>query len=182
MPMFVVHPRLGPRTRTSRRRPRCLPWTRLSLMDRVRNVHQSCVLWKLDSRIADPQAPFVSKLGFRFMGATSRILSLNDMRANKHFVGFLYHLSGTAALEATDPRDKIYGILGLSTPAKRPQKIIVEYSKSIQEVFQEAAFQVILEPWFLYGLFSLHHLRRAHAPHATTIAELPSWATDFTMT
>jgi hypothetical protein len=54
-------------------------------------------------------------------------------------------LGSTLFCSATDPRDRIYGILALVRPEIRAQ-IVVDYSKSVKEVFTEAMINILFHP------------------------------------
>ena len=55
---------------------------------------------------------------------------------------FYVNVQPRAILRSTDPRDKIYGLLGLASDAKQ-LKIAPDYSKSITEAYTEAAAKIL---------------------------------------
>ena len=128
-------------------------------------------------------APEGSDLDFQFWNAAKRIIALQEMMFDESYARLPDRLLCTAEFSATDPRDKVYGVLAMSKPSESRPDITPEYSKSVREVFLEAVFWMILEePWTLYMGLPLHHLRRAHAPFVTTVPDMPSWAMDLTIT
>jgi hypothetical protein len=77
---------------------------------------------------------------------------------------------------ATDPRDKIFGLLGIAM-CKQIDPITPDYSKTTQQVFTEATIASILESSaFLYFDFTID------PPEGLTkVPGMPSWAVDFTL-
>jgi Heterokaryon incompatibility protein (HET) len=75
--------------------------------------------------------------------------------------------------KSTDPRDKVYGLLGL---VSEPHGVTVDYRKTIQQVFIDTAEQIILSsgnldvlcqsPWQSHG-------------NPERMIDLPSWVPDF---
>ncbi|KAI1415543.1 HET-domain-containing protein [Hypoxylon sp. FL1857] len=94
--------------------------------------------------------------------------------------------------QATDPRDRIYALLGLLKPdASDPQtsgdSIIVDYRKPTAEVYADAMAYIFAQgdgPYFLSGVFLTGI--SAPAPHIPSLPStilqppLPSWVPDFT--
>ncbi|RYP91114.1 hypothetical protein DL770_002770 [Monosporascus sp. CRB-9-2] len=92
--------------------------------------------------------------------------------------------------EATDPRDRIYALLGLLKPgsleAESKDAITVDYRKPTSEVYTDAMAYIFAQedgPYFLSGVFlpgvsapapHIHGL-----PSTTRQPDLPSWVPDF---
>ena len=57
-------------------------------------------------------------------------------------VKFYVKVQPRAILRSTDPRDKIYGLLGIASDAEQ-LKIVPDYSKGIKEVYTEAAKRIL---------------------------------------
>jgi len=74
-----------------------------------------------------------------------------------------------------DPRDHIYAALGIVKPQSLCQDIVPDYSKSVEEIFYEAACHIIRQRQDLY-LWSDKTLMSWR-----TISELPSWVPEWTM-
>jgi hypothetical protein len=74
-----------------------------------------------------------------------------------------------------DPRDHIYAALGVVKPRSLCQDIVPDYSKSVEEVFYEAACHIIRQRQDLY-LWSDKTLMSRR-----TMSELPSWVPEWTM-
>jgi hypothetical protein len=88
---------------------------------------------------------------------------------------FLY---ATWEQQASDPRDKVYGILGMVSAAARLQSlrvptIEVDYSKPVESVFLEVAA-------FVLGKTNcLSYLAFVQDPSGRTLPQLPSWVPNF---
>ncbi|KAJ4310366.1 hypothetical protein N0V94_008480 [Neodidymelliopsis sp. IMI 364377] len=89
---------------------------------------------------------------------------------------FCEQLTGTLHLSATDPRDKIFGILGIS--GLETFNIQPDYTKSIQRVFLEV-MPILLEKTShsFYRYAPLHPSRNNLS--LTPLRDLPSWVPDF---
>lgn len=73
--------------------------------------------------------------------------------------------------QATDPRDKIYGVLGLQSGDK-VARLIPDYTRSIREVLISCALEMMRSQRWLLPLF----LDLEHA-----LDDLPSWVPDWTL-
>lgn len=99
----------------------------------------------------------------------------------------LLYISRSSA--ATDPRDRIYGLLGLLDKALEREscvRISVEYGKSCAEVYTDAMAYIFSRgegPNFLSGQFlsggSIPAPRIPSLPISTKQPQLPSWVPDF---
>ncbi|KAF4345911.1 heterokaryon incompatibility het-6 [Fusarium beomiforme] len=81
------------------------------------------------------------------------------------------------ARHATDPRDKVYGLLAISdttTGGNYMQPIVADYSKPVQEVFSIAAAHCLLNTNGWRGLSYIGDRSRYRIPN------LPSWVPDYT--
>jgi hypothetical protein len=123
------------------------------------------------------------ELRFEVANATHHIASLGDLRENNEdFVQFVDYLIYTNECDATDPRDKVYGILGLVGKSVSRPWTIPDYRKSPQEVFTETVFFLIQnDPVALYGQFPLHPMRAARGTTLPNVSGLPSWCMDLTI-
>ncbi|ORY03671.1 hypothetical protein BCR34DRAFT_69333 [Clohesyomyces aquaticus] len=93
---------------------------------------------------------------------------LGEMRLSRSFADFPEQFYRTSFLAAQDPRDHVFGILGVSQ--FRGARLKADYSKSIPRVFSEAMAVVITEGFlFGYPRFTLHW---------GETSELPSWVPD----
>ncbi|KAF2820717.1 hypothetical protein CC86DRAFT_397899 [Ophiobolus disseminans] len=101
--------------------------------------------------------------------ATIRVAKINCPR---HFPA---QLCRTLHLSATDPRDKVFSIVGISEflgTAIKP-----DYTKSVQRVFSEAMCSVIQHEYVAIYLYApLHSLQGICLDH---LPGLPSWIPDF---
>jgi len=92
----------------------------------------------------------------------------------QQFLTFETILKGTMNLRSTDPRDKIYGMLGLVSPDAR-NSIPVDYSKPPEWTFvAPMAYIITHEPGSLALLGLLWSARPFKIP-------FPSWVADFTI-
>jgi hypothetical protein len=95
---------------------------------------------------------------------------------NRHCV---YQLCRTLHLSATDARDKVFSILGVSLFAGA--EIKPDYTKAVQRVFLEAAATVLKQERLdLYFNAPLNSLRES--PALEPLPSLPSWVPDFWIT
>lgn len=74
-------------------------------------------------------------------------------------------------MQATDPRDKIFGLLGL-TPDAAELGIKVDYTKAVNEVFTDTAKARLENHFTDVLLWCQFHKRRP---------DLPSWVPDFSL-
>jgi hypothetical protein len=82
--------------------------------------------------------------------------------------GDLTLLAATCDLQATDPRDKIYGLLGLTNSS-----ILPDYDKPASEVFTEVAKLLISEGCMEVLAYTTLHLQ------SLKVLDLPSWVPDW---
>jgi hypothetical protein len=83
--------------------------------------------------------------------------------------------------KATDPGDKLYGILGLMSQSLFVVHIRPEYT-NVEDAFIETAISLVLDhPLSLYGRLPLLRLREEHMAGDYSPARLPSWMTDINM-
>ncbi|KAH8586676.1 heterokaryon incompatibility protein-domain-containing protein [Bisporella sp. PMI_857] len=88
-----------------------------------------------------------------------------------HAQPFLELLSQTKDLLCTDPRDKVYGIRGLSSDVQDGE-LVPDYTRSMQDVYLQAAKFCIIKYQTL-GILSC-------VAHPQNIPNLPSWVPDWT--
>ena len=79
----------------------------------------------------------------------------------------------TKEYKVTDPRDKIFGILGLISDVPDGLKTIVDYKLSVGEVFHRAAVYMYKHP------DSVFCLKQAGLQRQTGQWEMPSWVPDW---
>jgi hypothetical protein len=70
--------------------------------------------------------------------------------------------------KATDPRDKVYGLLGLAT---RTGSLVADYSKDVSTVYMETARALIAE----HETLEILSIEKC----STSVIDLPSWAPDW---
>jgi len=88
-------------------------------------------------------------------------------------LGLLSLLDAFRPRAATDPRDKVYGLLGMNDSLDSLKWIEPEYSLSVSQCYQLVVASVIFET------SNLRALPNAGAERA--LPNLPSWVPDFTM-
>ncbi|KAH6491790.1 hypothetical protein HBI55_141090 [Parastagonospora nodorum] len=92
---------------------------------------------------------------------------------------FSSQLCRTVHLSATDPRDKVFSIIGISDPSSTDIK--PDYTMSCQGVFAAAAAAVLREGKFaIYFHAPLHPLRQSQK--LRKLPHLPSWVPDLRIT
>jgi hypothetical protein len=116
----------------------------------------------------------------RFERALSPYLGLRNMRSMRtQHLPFVQNLLNTSFLKATDPRDKIFGILGLGYSSTDPIKVTPDYDKTICELLIDISMSMIKHnPLDLYYRFPLHPLRDEHMSELRSSPHLPTWAFD----
>jgi hypothetical protein len=106
--------------------------------------------------------------------AVRRVLNTRQTlgaRASSHENSLTGLLAQTADSKATDPRDKVYGLLSLLPPERRT--VVVDYTKTPSEVYADF---VVSEIAASDSLTSLHILQDLAG--CRTIKDLPSWVPD----
>lgn len=124
-----------------------------------------------------PFLPTVMK-GFTVMSA---IEIAERRRRLGHSIELLPMIQTARDCEAQDPRDYIFSMIPISTPSERVKfhdagaqpPPLVDYSKSIQEVFVDAARYITLERQDLLMWFN------ERPPCAKRVKDLPTWVPDF---
>lgn len=78
--------------------------------------------------------------------------------------------------DSTDPRDKVFALLGLQTGDSEGERYYIpDYSKSVHEVFREITQWVITQSQSLAMLYMVHDCTHRHT------SLLPSWVPDLTI-
>jgi hypothetical protein len=121
------------------------------------------------------QAPDV-----QILATIMAISNLQSMRKQNHMDPLWFYLRFVQASKCSDPRDKVFGILGLRynvdelLPYKARSLLEVNYNKSVQQVYQDVTKYVIL---------SQQNLEICHAQPLTSkmIQGLPSWVPDWSL-
>ncbi|KAL2279168.1 hypothetical protein FJTKL_13559 [Diaporthe vaccinii] len=87
---------------------------------------------------------------------------------------FLYSLwSLNSGLNSTDPRDRIYALLGLATAKKYRDALRPDYGIKVEDLFVEVARQLLMNK----GSIQLLHMAGIGHRHSLS---LPSWVPDWT--
>jgi hypothetical protein len=82
--------------------------------------------------------------------------------------------------EATDPRDKIYDMLGLQSLSKFLINITPDYTRSLCEVRVDTSKAMIEGDRIeLYGSFPMQPLQGENMTASSVIVSLPTWASAF---
>jgi hypothetical protein len=124
-------------------------------------------------------APELLDYLYEFIQPKWTVHSLNRLRLARSSLTLADALVVTKQFQATDPRDKVYGILGLLDPSAHTKAITIDYSKSIREVIIDIAKVFVTnEPLTLYAYFALRTLREKDRVHFCEVQDLPSWAMD----
>lgn len=130
------------------------------------------LLWEQNSQVSElPTIPFKSS---RMVPTTAPITMLKLRRAAALGLGLcplIYLLRSFRTFDATDPRDKIFALLGIAADAEE-LGVHPNYLKSAKEVYTEIARQLIREGYL--DVLSL-------VEYSPRVAGLPSWAHDWSM-
>ncbi|KAG4438095.1 hypothetical protein IFR05_006416 [Cadophora sp. M221] len=125
-------------------------------------IHKAAlVVWSckfLQNRIVDPE--ILSKV------MTLGWVSSSDM--SHRSLSFI--LAAFPTSEAWDPRDRVYGLLGLITSGEQQTSLSVDYTKSVERVFQDATESVILWEGSLLSLMT-----QCCDPLSRPWNSMPSW-------
>lgn len=98
---------------------------------------------------------------------------------------FAYELHRARHLLAQDPRDHVYAFLGhfsLGKGSEELQSLVVDYSKSIEDVYFDVAVRGLRGANDLVMLAATHHSRpngKRRAPGNEQEVDLPSWVPDW---
>jgi hypothetical protein len=115
----------------------------------------------------------------RYWSAINRFKALARMRDKRASASFGGSLVSTAPLGASDPRDKIFAILGLQSFSTQDVELMPDYTKTSREVFVETAALLIRnDPLSLYGRLPL---RPAREHGVTKLVDVPTWVVDPTI-
>ena len=91
---------------------------------------------------------------------------------------FAYQLRRTLYLSATDPRDKVFGLLGISEFGSK--RLLPDYAKSVLEVYTEATTFMLLNRYVsMYFESPLRPLQDHHTQLSHPF-DWPSWVPNFT--
>lgn len=152
--------------------------------------------WADFSRAAQSlaQRPWLEKLMLKRQGSSpsqsfeqgglSNVVMMNGMRDDFHILkensleSLLYF---TGVFQATDPRDKIYSVLGIrsaKTTNCHPNDIEADYQKSVMDVFLHAAKVCIMQS----SALTICGINNGPSSKRTNHHLLPSWVPDFTAT
>lgn len=86
----------------------------------------------------------------------------------------LQQLHDTRGNRATDPRDKVYALMGLLTPEDR-SNVLVDYKKSIDEVYTEVAISILKKENSLRLLSGVQYLTHTQLCGDYRASSLPTW-------
>lgn len=116
----------------------------------------------------------------KMFGTIPAIAKIKSMSEQSSGDPLSLYLRFVQASRCSDPRDKVFGLLGLrgsakiSFPRLAESKLPVNYSKSVQQVYQDAAEYIILSQQDLEICY-------AHSLRSKTIEGLPSWVPDWSV-
>jgi len=134
-------------------------------------------------QICSSVPPITDDLVRKFRYASKAARSLWAVRESRSRATFSGNLTRMRDFLATDPRDKIYGILGLSHVSGSALNIKPDYTKTATEVFTETATHLIHEgPVRFYDQFPLQSTHSDHAALSSCTHTLPSWVPNFSIT
>lgn len=144
------------------------------LWDRFRNYLEA-VYEESELREADENWPFLSVYAYR--QAFRRVKNLDDLRTGK-FHNITFQLDTAARLQASDPWDQVYGLLGICAVSPHQRPIVVDYSKNARQVFLETTCTMLLGNIWPYQWFPLYPPPDSSQESSLAPMRLPSWAFD----
>lgn len=139
-----------------------------------------------EMRKIDTNTRFDTNEEFRPMLKVDVLNELREMIQSKSKLKLSKLLRISRTSESTDPRDRIYGLLGLLKDDNQATSIVVDYQKPTSEVYTDAMahiFSLGEGPYFLSGIFlpgvdfPAPHI--ASLPPNIPQPDLPSWVPDF---
>jgi hypothetical protein len=144
--------------------PRNLPWNAF---------HKYLLALRLESdrHKAANDWPFWSQ--YAFWQASRAAVELGDIRAAANIT---FQLDSVNDLQATDRRDIVYGVLGISTYKLNQRPITIDYSESVRRVFLEASCSMLSGKVLPYRWFPLHLPSDDTPRSAAAPLGLPTWA------
>jgi hypothetical protein len=108
------------------------------------------------------------------LGAANFMYGLRVVLANDETVSLSTMLGRTSIFQATDPRDKVYALLGVTTNIPT-QALLPDYGKSVEQVYTDVA------QYFITNGESFFTMKYAGVGHGRAIEGLPSWVPDWTL-
>ncbi|KAF2026970.1 hypothetical protein EK21DRAFT_115341 [Setomelanomma holmii] len=127
-------------------------WDTLStLLDEILRWNQESEWWKVTHGDS-------SELWLEFLRCTKPTADLASLRSLRSKSRLAEILVRTEQLQATDPRDKVFGVLAMPNLETSPERLEADYAKIVQQVFAETSVMLIEED-----------------------PGLPSWAVNFTI-
>ena len=165
-----------------------LPWSMLSSVisfltattwhDQISTNHM-----RANSIVAPKAGPYRTLLGTNVsigMAAVYLESILAGIARIGHKAWFYYLLQAHRHCLASDPRDKIYALLGIAWKERppfstHPGAIVPDYEISVREVYTKVAKTMLL------SRKDLHYLSHVQDAYFTAIDELPSWVPDYSV-
>ncbi|KAE9375052.1 hypothetical protein N431DRAFT_373084 [Stipitochalara longipes BDJ] len=92
-----------------------------------------------------------------------------------HPVTLLDLLHDCRIFEATNPRDKVYGLLGIAPPDSEATLVQVDYNKSVEEIYEDVARLILVSS----GNLDLLSVPQSESQFGE---RMPSWAPDWSHT
>lgn len=99
----------------------------------------------------------VEALSLKALENTGIRHALNTFHPTKKTKDLWMLCEGFRSLQATNPRDKVYGLLGMWYPRATSGSIRVDYNLSVARVYADVVLQSMSEPTGLFILRMVHH-------------------------
>ncbi|MCJ1257316.1 hypothetical protein MMC24_005141 [Lignoscripta atroalba] len=144
---------------------RVFPWSHFVEAARVFRNHMSCCSSIIHPFMGDLRGDFFLEL--RHYLADILALDMTSQRS----LPLLVVLRLFRSRLASDPRDKIFGILGLLQPSER--LIVADYRLSTSEIYQQTTAAIINHTGNLSILIDIDE-------YAGVVADVPTWCPDWT--
>ncbi|PVH81799.1 hypothetical protein DL98DRAFT_653724 [Cadophora sp. DSE1049] len=114
---------------------------------------------------------------FHFANKWHRVVCIGDLQGAKDSESRSLALCLELLLghDVSNPRDRVYGMLGMITPSSiytKTRPLVPSYKKSVQKVYREAT------KWAIRDLQSLRILNLCDSPGTNVTEKLPSWVPD----
>jgi hypothetical protein len=144
-----------------------IPWDLISVTAIVFHDIESSLIMTSASKYNIAQ----SMKGLR---AANIMYGLRTELANGETVSLSKILGLTSIFQATDPRDKVYALLGVTNNILT-QALLPDYGKSVEQVYTDVAQH------FITNGESFFTMKYAGVGHGRAIEGLPSWVPDWTL-
>jgi hypothetical protein len=131
----------------------CVEWAQFAIAvmltdSRDRQALRSLIFeWSKTLPHSFPRGLSDYRFGFKWPESATQMWQLMNMKKSQE-TSFAQRFSNRRSFKSTDPRDQVYGLLGICDFRGRP--IVADYAKTVQQVYAEAAGVIMQEDFYLY--------------------------------